>query len=121
MRSISMESPCLQETSPESDSPTISPRSKIIVSKNIMASIKRNLMSKETRCVLFEAGGLCLGPKQSVESIGDEEVCESQSRTRSNTFSVGRVSGLAESITTGQLLQTRYRKLSVFEPRSAST
>ena len=43
-----MESPCLQETSPESDSPTISPRSKIIVSKNIMASIKRNLMSKET-------------------------------------------------------------------------
>ena len=121
MRSISMESPCLQETSPESDSPTISPRSKIIVSKHIMANIKRNLMSKEMVSRLFILRGSCLGPKQSVESIGDEDLCESQLRTRSNTFSVGRVTGLAETITTGQLLQSRYRKLSVFEPRSAST
>ena len=50
MRSISTESPGLHETSPESEelSPTISPSpmTKIIVSKHIMASIKRKLMSK---------------------------------------------------------------------------
>ena len=47
LRSISTESPCLHETSPES--PSISPKSKIIVSKHIMASIKRKLMSKKIR------------------------------------------------------------------------
>ena len=57
MRSVSTESPCLQETSPESEelSPTISPspKTKIIVSKHIMASIKRKLMSKSASLVLL--------------------------------------------------------------------
>ena len=57
MRSISTESQCLHETSPESEelSPTISPspKTKIIVSKHIMASIKRKLMSKSASVVLL--------------------------------------------------------------------
>ena len=57
LRSISTESPCLHETSPESEelSPTISPspKTKIIVSKHIMASIMRKLMSKSVSVVLL--------------------------------------------------------------------
>ena len=62
------------------------------------------------------------GPKQSEEIIGDEEIW---SRGRSNTFSVGRMSGSNEVGEQARLdqrqSQPRYRKLSVFEPRSAST
>ena len=68
MRSISTESPGLHETSPESEelSPTISPspKTKIIVSKHIMASIKRKLMSKSASLVLL----ICLRAKCQVRN-----------------------------------------------------
>ena len=64
------------------------------------------------------------GPRQS-EEMGDEEMWSGQLRTRSNTFSVGRLSGSGEVGEQSRLeqrqRQPRYRKLSVFEPRSAST
>ena len=66
------------------------------------------------------------GPKQSEEIIGDEDIWSKDLvRRRSNTFSVGRMSSSGEVGEQSRLEQrqreTRYRKLSVFEPRSAST
>ena len=66
------------------------------------------------------------GPKQSEEIIGDEDIWSKDLvRRRSNTFSVGRLSGCGDLGDQTRLdqrqRQPRYRKLSVFEPRSAST
>ena len=92
-----------------------------------MASIKRKLMSKSASVVLLLwSRAQCLsGPRLSEEIIGDDEIWSSEVRSRSNTFSVGRLSGSGEVGEQARLdqrqRQPRYRKLSVFEPRSAST
>ena len=65
------------------------------------------------------------GPRESEEIMGDDDLWAGQGRTRSNTFSVGRMSSSGEVGEQSRLEQRqrepRYRKLSVFEPRSAST
>ena len=65
------------------------------------------------------------GPRESEEIMGDDDLWAGQGRTRSNTFSVGRLSGCGDLGDQSRLdqrqRQPRYRKLSVFEPRSAST
>jgi len=110
----------LMETSPESEE-GMSPKANINLPNHIICNIKRRLISPKTSEHKYSQEISSSTPYSSQVLPPDDIFAIPPLRTRSNTFSVAN--GHNQHSPTSRTVQSahRQRKLSVFEPRSAST
>merc|ERR1711892_519550 len=109
----------LMETSPESEE-GLSPKSTVNLPNHIICNIKRRLISPKSSEHKLTAEIPSSTPCTSQLQSDSDIFAVPAIRTRSNTFSVSHGHHSASSTRAVQTAH-RQRKLSVFEPRSAST